>query len=93
MPPPLLPDDPSSLPPTAIELSLGQTRAMTAPAERAKTMSTASAAGVCDYPGAYLPCLCIEPTVATRGGCDSAEEYLDDVQQFGAPRFPVTLSR
>lgn len=53
--------------------------------------SASAASGDCDYPGGYVPCWCVQSTINTIGGCDSAEEYLEDVQTFGQPRFFVPL--
>lgn len=59
--------------------------------EVAKPTGASGASGDCDYPGGYVPCWCAQSTINTTGGCDSAEEYLEDVQTFGQPRFFVPL--
>jgi hypothetical protein len=45
--------------------------------------------GVCDYPGAFVPCWCAH--LWGFGPCDSAEDYEEDVQRFGPPRAFVPL--
>lgn len=62
-------------------------RAMAATAVREK----ARAPGACEYPGTYIPCWCFQGGISVSGGCADAEEYLNNVQMFGQPRFAVQI--
>jgi len=41
--------------------------------------------GCCSYPH-FTPCWCAQSNIGGVGGCQSAEQYLNDVDYFGPPR-------
>lgn len=77
---------PPAVPPAEVSIALAP-RPQNARAAREKAAATS--AGVCDYPGAYVPCWCAH--LWGFGPCDSAEDYEEDVQRFGPPRAFVPL--